>query len=722
MVGAFSRQLRKQRFRRRLTLFPVQRPVATGPQPCLHTELKRRAVDVASDWRRGGMFDAREAARLVNFPVFETLKVDGYLLYPGLPAAPGLNIKFAPGPWLVLGVNGLGKSTLLLMLRQVLTGPARTRAAGFAGERLDVQQTDPRFFASRVLDSAKTATASIEVRFGTSVLSVKRQLSDLALLEASLKTPDGNQTSADDIPYRELLAKAMNLANFEDALRVIDRVTFFLEAREALIWDTAAQFELFRAILLPQHSGELRKLESNIVSSDSLARNLNNTIFSLTKRRDAHMQRNTQAAGVRAQLAASTAKLEEAEAKEGKLQRQLEECDERRSDARTETKRADREAVDATSAYERIKYEVLRHAFVKIPATDQYIFLKIITDRVCIACNNSAENFAKELEQRRQNNRCLVCGQPRHQSETIVTTTAALQEKAETAYATLMKVRQEQEELKAKFAAAEEAYLAADRELDECRQVVDTLSREVRRLRGKLPSADQAELTRDEGRLTAFRHEVTRFRKERDDAEEKISSLITSLTTATEAIRERLVSSFQTRADEFFAERVRLVYAPRKDRIGQTGRVFEFPGFEVEMTSGATQSQFIRRRADQVSLSQREYLDMIFRISIIETVGRAQGSFVTDGPEGSLDAVFAVRAGDLFANLTTSSSKNSVIMACNVVEGQFIPNTLRNYATSDKRKARLVNLLELGSPTSALNDLRPEYQAAIDTILAQPAR
>jgi energy-coupling factor transporter ATP-binding protein EcfA2 len=491
---------------------------------------------------------------LVNFPVFETLKVDGYLLYPGNPPnSPGLNINLSPGPWLVIGVNGLGKSTLLLMLRHVLTGPVRARAAGFTGERSDLQQIDPRFFAYRVLDGAKTAKASITVKFGTSVLSVTRRLSDLALVEASLQAPDGVHPIATEGAYRELLAKAMNFASLDDALRTIDRVTFFLEAREPLIWDTAAQFELFRAILLPQHSGELRLLESTIVSSDSSARNLNATIFTLTKRRDTQMQRNVQAAGVRAQLAASTAKLEEAQAAELKFQRQLEAYDEQRSDARTETKRADRMAVEAASAYEQIKYEVLRHAFAGVPPNDQYVFLKIITDRVCTACGNPADDFANELEERRKQNQCLVCGQSRHQSETVVSTTTALQEKAEAAYATLMKVREEQEELKSKFAAAEATYLAADRDVDDCRQLVDTIQREVRLLRSKLPSADQAELAREEDRIVGLRHEVHRFRRERDEAEEKIGSLIGALSAATEAIREGLAGCGNSAVQTAFA-------------------------------------------------------------------------------------------------------------------------------------------------------------------------
>lgn len=659
----------------------------------------------------------------MNFPVFKKLKVEHYHLYPGTKAKPGLDIDLTPGPWLVVGVNGLGKSTLLLMLRHVLAGPVRARAAGFTGEHsADFQQIDPRFFAARVIDGAKNARASVTVKLGTAHLSITRRLNDLTIVEASLEEVGGIYTTAAEEKYQDFLTGAMGLATFEDALRVIDRVSFFLESREALVWNVAAQYELFRAIVSPEHSAELRALEGTIVSADSAARNLSATIFTLTKRRDAQMLRHVQSVDVRAQLAVSTAKLESVEAQEIKLQHQLEICEERRADARTEAKRSDRIADDAARKYEQIKYEVLRHAFAGVPPTDQYVFLKIITERICIACNNSAEEFANKLEQRRKKNLCLVCEQPRHKSDTVVSTTATLQKRAEQAYTELMAAREEQEQLNAEFASAETAYMEADRRLEIVRLEVDTARREVRRLRRKLPIADQTELKREEDRIDMLRHEVIRSRRERDEAEEKIAALIAALGTATEAIRDRLVQTFQMRADEFFAEKVRLVYAPRKERIGQTGRIFEFPAFEVEMTSGATQAQFIRRRADQVSLSQREYLDMLFRMSLIETVGGGAGSFVTDGPEGSLDAVFASRAGDLFARLAAAESGNTIVMACNIVEGQFIPNTLRNYKTPAKRRKRLLNLIELAFPTTALTQLRPSYQTAVNNVLAQDAR
>jgi ABC-type cobalamin/Fe3+-siderophores transport system ATPase subunit len=60
---------------------------------------------------------------VVRFPILERIQVKDYELYPGDPPGSGLNLSLTKGPWLVIGVNGLGKSTLLLIIRHMLSGP-----------------------------------------------------------------------------------------------------------------------------------------------------------------------------------------------------------------------------------------------------------------------------------------------------------------------------------------------------------------------------------------------------------------------------------------------------------------------------------------------------------------------------------------------------------------------------------------------------------------------
>jgi hypothetical protein len=669
---------------------------------------------------------------MVQFPTFESLAIKGYLLYPGHEVdseealQPGsserdcFELDFSPGPWVVLGVNGLGKSTLLLLLKHMLIGPVRAREAGFTGERADIVSIDPRFFAVRVQDNARSATGSLRLRIGESTLAISRRLNDQSFLEATVEFQTNKRTITVESDWRDELTKQMGLTRFEDTVRVLDRLVFYLEDRATLIWDVSAQFELFRAALTPEHSRELRQLEAEIVSNDSAARNLNATIYKLSQRRDRQLRLIETSADTHAQIATATADRDKYRAEELRLQGRLDAVQPRRTDARTHLKRCERDVDLAASSYEEIKYRLLRHAFAGISPNEQYVFLKIISDRICLACGNQAQAMAEELEARRAEGRCLVCGTARKIDKDVISTAEALTQRAAEAYSSLEKARIELASAKQRQADVETEFSGITDALESARQAVDSQEALLRKLHRKLPASDRAALSREEDRLEGLRREVIRFRDDRDHAEEEISGLLEQLRDAAVLIRTKLESSFFRLAKRFFAEQVRLVYAPRRDRIGQSGRLFDFPAFEVEMTSGATRGEFVRRTREQVSLSQREYLDIIFRMSLLEVLGDGSSSLVVDGPETSLDAVFAARAGDLFARFSALNNSNA-ILACNIVEGAFLPNTLQNYPNASSRRSRTVDLLDNAAPTAALQELRPAYRTAIEEILqAEP--
>ena len=67
---------------------------------------------------------------MIVFPQIERLVVHNYGLYPGASAGEGLDLNLSSGPWIVLGVNGLGKSTLLLMMAEKSKEIAILKALG----------------------------------------------------------------------------------------------------------------------------------------------------------------------------------------------------------------------------------------------------------------------------------------------------------------------------------------------------------------------------------------------------------------------------------------------------------------------------------------------------------------------------------------------------------------------------------------------------------------
>jgi hypothetical protein len=86
----------------------------------------------------------------------------------------------------VVGINGLGKTTLLSILYRSLLGPrdqSKSDEVGLLGSQHDLSTwRDRRYFRDRVADDAKDATAEIDVQFGGSVLTVRRRLFDLEVI------------------------------------------------------------------------------------------------------------------------------------------------------------------------------------------------------------------------------------------------------------------------------------------------------------------------------------------------------------------------------------------------------------------------------------------------------------------------------------------------------------------------------------------------------------
>lgn len=654
---------------------------------------------------------------MIAFPLIERVTVHRYALYPGRENSGQLDLNLGQGPWLVLGVNGLGKSTLLLLLRYLIAGPVRTRSAGFAGEREDLQLVNNRFFAVRVAGGADDARADIVVRFGSSTLTVERSLGNLALTRVTVTTGTASRSVQTEEEYRELITELMGVSQFEDVVRVLDHLIFYLEGRQALIWDLAAQFELFRALLTPTLSADLRRLEGEIVSADSAARNLNATLYKITQRRDREATKRVTADDTRARIAAAQGELDAHIKDELALTDQLEAAEVQRSDFNLQRKRGEKAVDDAAQAYEKLKFEVLRQAFAGVAPTEQYLFLKLLSERICIACNQAAPDAAAELQKRHDGGRCVVCGNPRKFDENVEDIGDALKAKAVDAFQGLEARRLELEEFQHQYVDANNTVYALHQKVSAIRLAGEEKQSLIRRLRKNLPAEEGLALSREEERIRTLRSEVLSFRQERETAERSIEELLTQLTGAVEQVREKLEQAFNDQAAPFFAESVRLVYAPRTAKIGQGGRSFEFPAFEVEMTSGATLGQFVRRTPEQVSLSQREYLDIIFRMILVAVLGEGEGSLVIDGPEGSLDAVFAGRAGDLFARFSSSGQTN-VLLACNIVEGGFIPHTLAAYQ-KDARPSRIINLLDQATPTQALLTLRPLYLEKVAEILAR---
>lgn len=660
----------------------------------------------------------------IRFPVFESISVTGYSLYPGKDGHGGMDVHFQPDENLVLGVNGLGKSTLLILLKQMIAGPTRLRPPGFIGKgQGEVLGGDPSMFAVRATGSTQDAKTKLRVRFGGTTAIIERRLRDLAIVSFAVSEGAGEETQKDIATYQSTIATLAGVDTFPNLLRVLERSVFFLENRERLIWDWKAQYELFRATMMEADDAKrLLDLEREIISSDSAARNLRAALYRLERRHQKDVKAFAKADDVHAALNAIQIRIDAAEARETMLVEEFDTASEHLADARalvwTEDSKADSEA----SRYDHLKYLAVRHALGNVSNDISYVLLGLMRDGYCEVCGSDGlTDLAAELSARQFEHRCLMCGSPRG-DENVVTTSAALAQQAETAFEELERQREVAAEARSRFDEASKRVDAIRSALDEVRREVDGFKRHRRVLRTQLPPEDRTALARAESEIDRLRLGAEGFEHDREIAERQVDELLDQLRNAVIGFRERIQEIFDRRAKDFFIERVRLVYAPRTEKIAQhrDGLKFQFPAFEVDLTSGVSGSAFVRRTYEQASLSQREYLDIAFRMAFMEALGAETCSIVIDGPEGSVDVVFADRAGDMLAHYAAADGgprNRQIIVACNVVEGGFIPHYFLDHPAATDRDERTVNLLDIAHPTAALEALRPDYEAKVNAVL-----
>ena len=127
---------------------------------------------------------------------------------------------------------------------------------------------------------------------------------------------------------------------------------------------------------------------------------------------------------------------------------------------------------------------------------------------------------------------------------------------------------------------------------------------------------------------------------------------------------ERELQSQFDESSERFTELFR-TYA--QDFIGLTVDI------ELEHRNGKNETGFelllsledqARSRADNVSESQRFFLDIALRMALSEFMSAPTAILLIDTPEGSLDITYEARAGDMFSNFAKRG--NFILMTANL--------------------------------------------------------
>lgn len=653
---------------------------------------------------------------MTSFPIFQCLSTNGYGLYPGAKQKPDLKIEFRQGLTLVLGANGLGKTTLVTMLYRMCTGPVdlpRLSSGELGNIKLQTRKLNTRerrLFADRVNDNAEEASATLTLTLGDTELSLTRALANLELTELRC---NGKETPVFEDKYQELIKEHAGVSHFADWILILRHITFYFEERRSLVWDPSAQRQLLRLLFLaPAASKEWSDVERDVLQRDSRMRNLQNT---LGKEEAALGQLEDAASSdVRGELAA----LEKLQAidqpKLDELNDQVLAVAAAQQSARLETLRAESQHESAYRDLERRQLTAIANAFPGTGDTARYLLAQLISDQECLACGSHSPRTTELLRERIGEQRCVICNSKVHEAPKkpagargIPKATKALSA-AETRLATV-------NELQAAADAELETLLA---QISELEASVSTRRARIATLAAQLPP-EEAELHEQRQDLSGMRARLESQKRELKARGDDLMKLIKRIGRDIVARKGDVQEAFKDYAEGFLLEKANLAWRPHKGRVGESGPAIDFPNFELEMGGADFPSPVRREGPQQVSESQREFIDLAFRMALIRVAGNGGiGSIVIDAPESSLDAVFVTRAADVLTRFAADGG-NRLLITSNLIEGDLIPELMKESKIRSASSKRVVDLLKIAAPTAATRILKHDYEAVREAIFAR---
>ncbi len=331
---------------------------------------------------------------------------------------------------------------------------------------------------------------------------------------------------------------------------------------------------------------------------------------------------------------------------------------------------------------------------------------RILSETRCLTCGTDVPSFRDELESRLRNDHCVVCDSDVERGNNERAHHPRLLSRARK-LASSLEVQAHQ--TNATRQTAESEHADALRVVSELTAVTSRRAVDIDELVRQLPP-DEREVHQQRDAMASMRANVEVRREELNQKRHDFASFVAQVNEKIAQQREAIKTAFNTYATGFLVEECELAWQPRKSRVGETGELIEFAAFELAMSGAGFASSTRRSGPAQVSESQREFIDLSFRMALMQVATSFGGSLVIDAPESSLDAVFVSRAANVLTSFA-SYGENRLLVTSNLVDGDLIPSLLRQSGIRDSRDKRVVDLLSIAAPTAATRILDSEYRA-----------
>lgn len=652
----------------------------------------------------------------VHLPVLDQIRISEYQTYTSEKNGGVLEHDFVDGINLVVGVNGLGKTTLLRVIHRILSGPFDLRTPEELGqaqrEVVPVRGGVAHLFGNRVPDGAKNASARLIFRIGQKKVSITRRLDNLKIQELLVNGQAILSQGLDtENQYQNWFTEVSGFGSFFDVLLSLRYLIFFFEDRRSIVWDENAQDELTRLFLYPTEDANLYRASFNLAQqADSLARNYQNI---LSKEKKA-LAKAELAAGDGTSNHAQDLRLHKSLSERlAQAQNQLEEYEvEHRAQLQRQLN-CESELLDLQEKISIAREGVLSELFPSLEDYGAVLMSRMQTEHLCIVCGSEeSDRINSAIDAWSKKRECPCCSTPivkpnRHSQSNKSTQSA---KELDRLHAKRLQLRSTLDEAREQVKSIYEKLAKQSSELAQIRVDFEPVRLRVDAVKQRTTSTPSLERIENlDGGMKAAQADRERNLKILRATSEKHER-------ETKKVIDSIATEFNDIIGQLLAEKCELSASITDLRIGEgeTSLRVLAPRFVPMMTSATSPVVTIPRRApDAVSESQRDLIDFAFRLAFLRvTASKHAVSILIDTPESSLDSVFIPKFAKLLIGEggRAGQAARRFIVTANLTGSPMISKLLNKSGTRRLTTAQQQHVLYLINETAASASVRRHFK------------
>jgi DNA repair exonuclease SbcCD ATPase subunit len=642
-----------------------------------------------------------------------------------------INMRLSPGINLIIGGNGIGKTTLVNTILYALVGNATyEKPDAKAGKSLLIAED---YFQGRLdIKDHDRAKVTLILGIDKDEIIIARALYHPSILEVVVKqhgkadqelkgTPDQLEAK-----YQQMMQKMLDMNKFEDFVFLVSNLLLFDEERRILAWDSETQNRIIRLLFVSKEfDDEFTKYSTLVTRNDTQGRHKSEERKDIRRAIDQWMKDKAETKNEETLAPESPeAELQKLEFRLAEMQKNLDVViDEiehlkdlldseviRLKELNAEADRIELQRAPLANQLTELENKFYSNVYQNVPPEYVMILEGLIKQGACQFCGTKDSSLKDTGRKLKRTGQCIVCRSP------VQIKYDGTDDQGEAGLVEQINVfREHLDQLDSAQAECAKAQSAMKNEIRRIQNTISEKSREHRRLEteiletsskyitstGNEPFSDPDKdlwLEKQNTRIKKLTSEIDKLYRKRDEASEKLEELNEEVLNALYDVNERLTPLFSHFASRFLGTSCELVVTNRTK--AKKPVAYMFPRFYGKE----------RAYINQVSESQRFFIDQAFRMALITWFSESTGQStfcIVETPEGSLDLAYERNVADMYAEFANYG--HTIIATSNLNSSNFLGGLFNQLNDGKNKKGSVLDLLQYGQLTSVQRKHAKEF-------------